>query len=204
MTRRVHADRPALADALEFRFLQDPQQLHLELEAHARDFVQEDGPAMRRLETASLVVQGAGERPLDMAEQLALQQALAQGAAVDANVRPIGPWAEAVNGLGDQLLAGAGLADQKHAGPRRRRQPGEAIHLAHRGALAYDLGQRCVERCGHENGGQEPGSGFRSQQQDYSPEATLAVCFITSLRGWTNARLTDCASFGPFLRSPDS
>ena len=41
------------------------------------------------LEPAGPVVDGAGERALDVAEQLALQQALGQGPAVDADVGPV-------------------------------------------------------------------------------------------------------------------
>ena len=78
--------------------LQDAQQLDLQLGAHAGDFVEEDRAAVGRLEAAGLVVDGAGERPLDVAEQLALQQALAEGAAVDADVGAVGARAEAVDG----------------------------------------------------------------------------------------------------------
>ena len=60
-----------------------------------------------------------GERALDVAEQLALQQALGQGAAVDADIRAGRPRAEVVDGPRDQLLARAGLADDQDAGARR-------------------------------------------------------------------------------------
>ena len=59
--------------------LQDAQQLDLQLGAHAGDFVEEDGAAVGRLETAGLVVDGPGERSLDVAEQLAFEQALGEG-----------------------------------------------------------------------------------------------------------------------------
>ncbi len=75
---RVHSNRPALAHALEFALLQHSQQLHLKLGAHAADFVEEDGAAVRRLEPAGLVVERPGERPLDVAEELAFEQALAE------------------------------------------------------------------------------------------------------------------------------
>src|SRR5437879_2311342 len=71
----IDADGPAFADALELVFLQDAEELDLQLGAHAGDFVEEDGSAMGGLEAAGLVVDGAGEGALDVAEQLAFQQA---------------------------------------------------------------------------------------------------------------------------------
>ena len=75
-----------VADPLELPLLQDAEQLDLELGRGAVDLVEEDAAGVRGLEPAGPVVDGAGERPLDVAEQLALEQALGQGAAVDADV----------------------------------------------------------------------------------------------------------------------
>ena len=74
----VHADRPAIADALELALLQHPQELHLQAKAHARDFVKKKRARVSRLESADLVIDGARERPFDVAIQLAFEQALAQ------------------------------------------------------------------------------------------------------------------------------
>ena len=139
--------RLALADALELALLEHPQQLDLQLGAHAGDFVEEDGAAVGGLEAAGLVLDGPGERPLDVAEQLALQQALGQRPAVDPHVGAVGPPAEAVQGAGDHLLAGAGLAHQQHAGRRRRHPPGQPVHLAHGRRRADDAGQFVVGPC---------------------------------------------------------
>ena len=119
---------------------------------------------MGRLEPAGLVIDRPGERPLDVAEQLALQQALAQGAAVDADVGAVGPRAELVDGAGDQLLAGAGLAHQQHAGPRRGHQPRQPVHPPHGGAVAHDTGQRGVEWFGTHNVVAVNGKAKKSQQ----------------------------------------
>ena len=138
---RVHLARLAGADALELLLLQDAQHLDLEFRTHARDFVEEDGAAVGRLETAGLVLDGAGERPLDVAEQLAFQQALGQGAAVDADVGAVGAAAEAMDGAGDEFLAGAGLADDEHAGLSGSNQARQASHVAQRRTLADDARQ---------------------------------------------------------------
>ena len=75
-----------VADPLELAFLQDAEQLDLELGRGAVDLVEEDAAGVRRLEPAGSVVDGAGERALDVAKQLAFQQAFGQGAAVDPDV----------------------------------------------------------------------------------------------------------------------
>ena len=83
----VDLDGLGVADALELALLEDAEQLHLELGRGAVDLVEEDGAGVRRLEPAGAVLDGAGERALDVAEQLAFEQALGQGPAVDADVR---------------------------------------------------------------------------------------------------------------------
>jgi hypothetical protein len=52
----IDADGAAFADALELLLLQHAQQLDLQLGAHAGDFIEENGAAVCRLESASLVV----------------------------------------------------------------------------------------------------------------------------------------------------
>ncbi len=78
-----------VADPLELALLQDAEQLDLELGRGAVDLVEEDAAGVGRLEPAGAVVDGAGERALDVAEQLALEQALGQRAAVDPDVGPV-------------------------------------------------------------------------------------------------------------------
>ena len=94
------------------------------------DLVEKDRAGVGRFEAAGAVVDRAGERAADVAEQLAFQQALAQRAAVDAHERPVAALAELVDGVGDQLLAGARFAEQQHRRPAAGDLPREAIHLA--------------------------------------------------------------------------
>src|SRR6266851_408126 len=111
---RVHANRPALADALEFTLLQYAQQLDLELGTHAADLVEEDGAAMSRLETAGLVVDRSSKGAFDVAKQLAFQQAFTERAAIDADIRSVRSRAETVDGPSDEFFSRAGFADQQH------------------------------------------------------------------------------------------
>ena len=59
-------------------------------------------PVWRGLEPAGPIVDRAGERALDVAEELAFEQALGQSTAIDADVRASGARAQVVNGAGDQ------------------------------------------------------------------------------------------------------
>ena len=67
--------------------LEHAEQLDLDGGGQVADLVEKDRPAGGRLETAPLVARRAGERPFDVAEQLALQHALGQGRAVDGHER---------------------------------------------------------------------------------------------------------------------
>jgi hypothetical protein len=64
------------ADALELALLQHAQQLGLQVERHLADLVEEQRAAVGELERAGARGDGAGERALLVAEQLALEQVL--------------------------------------------------------------------------------------------------------------------------------
>src|SRR5207245_3140616 len=63
-----------------------------------------------------LVLVGVGEGALLVAEQLALEEGLGDGAAVHGDERLGGALRLHVDGARDQLLAGAGLAAEEHGG----------------------------------------------------------------------------------------
>ena len=62
------------AHALELALLQHAQQLRLQLEGQLADLVEEQRAAVGQLEAPELPRQRAGERPLLVPEQLALDQ----------------------------------------------------------------------------------------------------------------------------------
>ena len=76
--------RLAAADAVDLAFLQGAQQLGLKAAVHLGDFVEQQGAAVGLLELADAPRHRAGEGALLMAEQLAFQQVLGDGGAVDA------------------------------------------------------------------------------------------------------------------------
>src|SRR5436190_170647 len=77
-------------DPLELLLLEEPQDFRLRGRGHVADFVEEDGAAARLLELADPLPVGPGERPLLVPEQLALQQRLGDGRAVDGEERLVG------------------------------------------------------------------------------------------------------------------
>ena len=109
----------------------DPEQLRLRRRRHLADLVEEDGAAVRRLEQAGLGRLGAGERAALVAEQLALEQALGrppqlrQRNGLPARFEP--RWI----GLGEDLLADAGLAEDEDVDIAARRLLRDPVDLAH-------------------------------------------------------------------------
>ena len=93
----------------------------------------------------------AGERAALVAEELALDQRRRERAAVDDDEPAVPPRAALVDSPGDELLAGARLAEQEHRGVGRRDLLDLVHHVAERIAPANDRGigpelYRCKER----------------------------------------------------------
>ncbi len=76
-----------------------------------------------------------------MTEELALEQRLRDGGAIDAHV--IGGFAAAqgVDGAGDQFLARAALAQDENRGIGRCNGLNEAPQIGHRGMIANNMGK---------------------------------------------------------------
>ena len=83
----VRALRPRRSHPLELAFLQYAQQLGLDLRLQVADFIEEDRPAVGELEPSLPHRHRAGERPLLVAEQLALDQRRGKRRTVDADER---------------------------------------------------------------------------------------------------------------------
>ena len=83
-----------------------------------------------------LSLNGAGERALHVTEQLALEQAFGERAAVDREERPFGARRELVDVAGDDLLTRSRLALDQHRGVGRRDGLDEPQHVEPRLARA--------------------------------------------------------------------
>ena len=111
--------------------LEKAQQPGLHVRGDVADLVQEQGPAVRLLDEALLVLDRVGEGPLDVAEQLALQQGGLGGAAVHDDEGAARARRLVVQDARRHFLARAGLAEKQHRGggpghPRQQLQ--EAGH----------------------------------------------------------------------------
>jgi hypothetical protein len=116
--------------------LQHAEELRLHRERHLADLVEQDRAAARRLEEPTVVLARAGERPAPMAEELALEQRLRQGGAVDGDERSVRAWARAMDAARDELLAGAGLTLDQHGDRGAGRALHQPEHLGHDRARA--------------------------------------------------------------------
>ena len=104
----------AAADALENALLENAQQLHLHVDAHVADLVQEQRAAVGELEAPNARGQRAREGAFLVTEQLALEQLARNRAAVDRDERPARARGQLMNAPGDQLFAATGLAANQH------------------------------------------------------------------------------------------
>ncbi len=138
----VHLDGLVRADPDDLARLQRAQQVGLGGEGHVADLVEEERASVRRLETPLAAVHGPGERPLLVAEQLALEHPLRERRAVerDEGAVPAGP--RAVERLGDQFLARAALAADEDGGVRVDDLVHHIEDALHRLASAEDAGKR--------------------------------------------------------------
>ena len=110
----VHRDDLVASHPHDLPLLEDPQQLALQGGTHPLHLVQEEGALVGKLEQAGLSPPpGPGEGPLLIAEQLALQQVFRHGGAVDGHKGPPRAGGGVVDGVGEDFLAGARLADEQ-------------------------------------------------------------------------------------------
>ena len=86
-----------------------PQELGLQLEGQLADLVEEEGGAVRDLEAPLALHDGPGEGALLVPEELALDERGGQRRAVELDEGPGPAGAQAVERVGDELLADAML-----------------------------------------------------------------------------------------------
>ncbi|EAU66790.1 hypothetical protein STIAU_1021 [Stigmatella aurantiaca DW4/3-1] len=138
---RTQLDALDAAHALELALLEHAQELGLEHQRHVADLVQEDGAVLGQLELALLGAGGAGERALLVAEQLALQQRVHDGRAVDADEGLGLVIGVVVDDTGEQLLARAALPVDEHRGVAAGDLADLLHQLLHQRAGADDVAQ---------------------------------------------------------------
>jgi len=70
----IDLDRLIASDALDFTFLENPQQLRLEGRSRVGNLIEKNRPAVRLFEQPSLVDHGSGKGPFHMPEQFTLKE----------------------------------------------------------------------------------------------------------------------------------
>src|SRR5712664_556683 len=108
------------AQAHEFALLNNAKELGLRFRANGGDFVEENRALVGDFEETFLGSHGAGERALDVAEKLRLEKVDRNGTGVDRHEGLVRACRCGVDGLGDELLAGAAFAADEHSGTRWR------------------------------------------------------------------------------------
>ena len=148
-------------------FLEKAQKLDLEGEWNFTYFIQEKRSSHGHFETALALGVGTRERPLLMAEQLAFQERLRDGAAINGDEGAVLPHAFVVNGPGRHFLACSTFTEKQHRGVGRchfadgikygadcragAHHPGEDVathHLLHLPILHFETGH--VQAASHE------------------------------------------------------
>ena len=112
----------AAAERHDLAGLEHAQELGLQRDRQVADLVEEQRAAVRRGERALAIAGGAGERALDVAEQVALDQRLGRRAAVEHDERAVLARRRVVDAARHQLLAGAALAEEQHRRVRLARR----------------------------------------------------------------------------------
>ena len=100
--------------------LDGAQQFRLQMQRDIADLVEEQRAPVGLLELAHMVRMGVGEGALDVAEELALEERLRDGAGVHRHHRLFTPEAVGVDFLRQHVLAGSVLAGDEHRGVRGR------------------------------------------------------------------------------------
>src|SRR6266567_512858 len=112
----VRADELAPSDLDEFMRLNHPQELRLQRQGQLADLVDEERSCVGQREDPVSVLDGAGEGPAAVAEELALHETLGDRGAVEGDERAVPPGTALVDGPGNELFAGPAFAHDADIG----------------------------------------------------------------------------------------
>ena len=130
----LHVDRLALAraDRRHFEPLQHVEELRLQVERHLADLIEKHHATVRRTKRAERRAVGPGERPLFVAEKLALRQRRHEPTAIHRHKRLPGPRTRRMDGSGYFLLPAASLARDENRAIELCRPADRLLDAAHR------------------------------------------------------------------------
>src|SRR5579862_3422822 len=110
----IHVSFVSAADGSYFPLLKHAIEFYLHGDTHVTDLVHKKSAAMGGMEQAAPVVVCAGERALDIAEQLRFQQGFWEGAAINGDKRAFGACAVLVDGACDEFFSRSAFASDQN------------------------------------------------------------------------------------------
>src|SRR5262249_42955892 len=131
-----------VADSLVGLLLEQSQQLGLQLERQLADLVEKQRSLVGRLHAALAVGERARERALLVTEQLRLDHALLERRAEYSDERLLRARSAVVQHAREDVLAGAGFAEQQDREVARRHLAHRALERSHRGRAADEAAER--------------------------------------------------------------
>ena len=135
----VERDLLTSPDRTDGALLEGAEQLGLEREGQVADLVEQQRAPVRLHEEARPRRARVGEGAPDVAEELALEELLGHGGAVDRHQRSVLPIPAPVERLGDDLLPGAALAGDEDARVGVGDPVEQLVELPHGRAVADEL-----------------------------------------------------------------
>ena len=141
----AHRHRTArlAADAGHLAVLEQAQERNLRVHRHLAELVEKNGPAVRKLEFPRLPGPARpGERPVLIAEKLALHEIPRQRSTVHRHKRARCPRARVMDRLREEFLARAAFAEDEHRGVAPRDGFGLLDDLHERGRIPKDAVKR--------------------------------------------------------------
>ena len=110
----IHGSSFRAAHAYHAAVLGHPEQFSLQMKRDVAYFVQEERPAVGLFELAGMVCERIRERPLDVAEEFALEESLGDGSGIHGDHRLTGPGTPGVDFPRQDVLSGTVLACDEH------------------------------------------------------------------------------------------
>src|ERR1700680_4076388 len=110
----VNFDRASSADAHEFSFLQNAQQLGLQDGRKLANFIEKNRAAFGNFQKSLFLSNGTGEGALFVAKQFTLQQSFGEGSTVQGYERLSFSGAIVVNRAGGQFFAGTAFTANQY------------------------------------------------------------------------------------------
>lgn len=138
----VRCTKPVLAEPLHLTGLQKAQELGLQGQIHVADFVEEQRAAIGLQGRAIAFGRRAGERALHMAENLAFQQILGDGSAVEGDEWTFCPARQQMEGFGANFLARTAFAGHEYSGIGGSSALDDAVNRLHGLRPANEIAER--------------------------------------------------------------